>query len=148
MSEHVTTCTDEPVRGVAGTVARCACGWRSSWPVQDGSAEAEAHWHQFGNDPDYRERQKASVAKYHAALTAEGCICEKLTESYSRVLDRNCPMHGLNRPKLPERHPASGQCHDCSCHINPPCGQCENCAHYDHPECPNNCQTCEDHDDE
>lgn len=39
---------------------------------------------------------------------------------------------------------ATGLCHECSCHINPPCGQCENCNHPDGDLCPEgDCQNCE-----
>lgn len=39
-------------------------------------------------------------------------------------------------------------CHNCSCHINPPCGECENCKHWDVTDCPNDCQDCDiDHEE-
>ena len=28
-----------------GTVARCTCGWKSSWTIRDGSAEADGARH-------------------------------------------------------------------------------------------------------
>lgn len=42
---HTTTCTDGMVRGRRGTIATCTCGWRDTWGIQDGSAEASAHAH-------------------------------------------------------------------------------------------------------
>ena len=47
--EHKVSCTDELVTKsfgtYPGTVARCTCGWKSSWTTRDGSAEADGARH-------------------------------------------------------------------------------------------------------
>lgn len=47
--EHKVSCTDEMVTKsfgtYPGTVARCTCGWVSSWTIRDGSAEADGSRH-------------------------------------------------------------------------------------------------------
>ena len=47
--EHRVSCTDELVTKsfgtYPGTVARCTCGWKSSWTTRDGSAEADGARH-------------------------------------------------------------------------------------------------------
>ena len=47
--EHKVSCTDELVTKsfgtYPGTVARCTCGWVSSWTTRDGSAEADGSRH-------------------------------------------------------------------------------------------------------
>lgn len=49
MSEHKVTATDEmvtkPFGTYHGTVARCTCGWKSSWTTRDGSAERDGSDH-------------------------------------------------------------------------------------------------------
>ena len=137
MSDHKVTCTDEPVRLVAGelspgTVARCACGWSSSWWVSDGSAECDGDRHMRTHDPEYRARQEDrervwAVEREDRAAKAEETRLERLA----------------NTSLGPESKPAD-PCHECSCHINPPCGACENCKHWDEPDCDNDCQDCEE----
>lgn len=50
--EYVVTCTDERVRGNPGTVARCTCGWEDAWGIQEGNAEASAHFHYLWHYPE------------------------------------------------------------------------------------------------
>ena len=49
MSEHEVSYTDELVTkrydAFPGTVARCICGWKSSWTTRDGSAEEDGAHH-------------------------------------------------------------------------------------------------------
>lgn len=147
---HTMKVTDETVKGHEGTVARCSCGWVCGYAVRDGSAEASAEDHRIANDEDYRQKRLAEVAEYQAAERARGCTCPQIEGTYSRGFDLKCPLHGFGErdhdPKPASKIPK--YCHSCSCHIDPPCDECVNCAHVDHPECPNDCQTCEDHDDE
>lgn len=116
--EHRVTCTDEIVRGRPGTVARCSCTWSDAWGIQDGSAEASGDYH-------VRRMTAAQGVAPTVRLDDEGAthITIRTTETARRE-----------------------RCHDCSCHLNPPCGHCVNCAHADHPDCPNDCQTCTDHE--
>jgi len=146
VAEHNVICTDEAVRGSRGTVARCLCGWNSSWGVMDGSAEADAHSHMMDSDDVYRQAHIARVEAHNATVRGSGCTCDLFTESYGRVLDTNCPVHGM-RPSSTVSVESPWGCHICSCHINPPCWACENCRHADHPDCPNDCQDCEEHDE-
>lgn len=138
MSEHEVKTEDTQVRGYPGTVATCRCGWRSAWAVRDGSAESDANQHMVEKDPEYRERYRKRGDEWAAKMRADGCVCELLTFSY--LVSPECSVH--RREPRPAAAPHS---HGCSCHVSAPCGACVNCAHADHPECPNDCQTCEDH---
>lgn len=145
------TVADETVRSRPGTVARCSCGWSSAWGIQDGSAEASAEAHRIANDPEYRRERSDRIAEHHAAKRERGCLCEHIADSYSYVVDKDCPMHGIRRTRTEpvEAGPVKfvAPCHPCSCHVDPPCNGCVECRHHDVDDCPNDCQTCEDHDE-
>lgn len=129
MAEHDITSEDTTVRGRPGTVARCLCGWSSSWGVQDGSAEADGHNHMMRLDPEYRQRWEERRARFLA--------------EHKELMSARAPTPAPISREKPEL------CHECSCHLNPPCGACENCNHAsgDITDCPNDCQECEvDHD--
>lgn len=148
---HSVTTSDTTVRGRPGTVAECSCGWRSAWGVRDGSAESDAHHHRMVHDEDYLSDHRARVAEHNAAERERGCTCKLFDDSFGFALDLDCPIHApKSSGPAPVAAPAKAHspCHSCSCHIHPPCGACENCRHYDNPDCPNDCQTCGDHDDD
>lgn len=141
--EHSTTCTDEMVNLVSGgqtmgTVARCTCGWRSSWWVMDGSAEADASGHMYARDPEYRAEADERARLWEADAPARAAKAEAdLMKRLART-----PLGPECKPRPPRE-----RCHGCSCHLHPPCGACENCNHYDNPDCDNDCQDCDiDHD--
>lgn len=144
MSTHVTTCTDEmvrlksdPSREVRGTVARCTCGWSSSWWVRDGSAEADASQHMRAVDPVYAKLRDAQDAKW---------LAEHKAQQAEVKARRNQNQEVAPRPSVDQHR------HNCSCHISAPCGACERCRHWDAEargitDCPNDCQECEEHED-
>ena len=129
VAEHGITAEDTIVGGYPGTIARCVCGWSSSWSIQDGSAEADGHAHVMRSDPEARarseEHSRAFLAK-HAAW---------LVESRKRTAERAAEA----KPKQSEHS------HNCSCHLGAPCSACVNCKHPagDVDGCPNDCQECE-----
>jgi len=132
MAKHVTTCTDEEVRLVRGgtsmgTVARCTCGWVSSWWVRDGSAEADAHYHVRTYDAEYNAECEANEAEDRKRRDLEAKVEPVVTE---RVVVDN--THG-------------GSDHGCTCFQCAPCGACEYCNHWGLEEgsCELDCQTCE-----
>lgn len=67
-----------------GTVARCICGWESSWWVRDGSAEADAHYHMRDNDDEYNaecEAIEAEDKKRRALETLEALEAKAKSEA-------------------------------------------------------------------
>ena len=138
--QHEVTATDEMVNSRVGypprpgTVARCACGWKSAWWLRDGSAEADGHAHMRLVDPEYRVRDDERRAQWAAEHE------ERKAKAEAERLARPQP------PSPPAK--AYEQCHGCACHIAPPCGPCEDCKHADYPECTNDCQDCEEHDND
>lgn len=132
MTKHVTTCTDEEVRLVRGgtsmgTVARCTCGWVSSWWVRDGSAEADAHHH---------------MRSYDAEYNAE-CEAREAEDKKRRALEANPEPVVVVREVVVNTH--IGSDHGCTCFQCAPCGSCESCNHWDIEEgsCELDCQVCE-----
>jgi len=93
--KHEGTCTDEDVRGHRGTVARCSCGWKSSWSVMDGSAEADLHGHMLAEDEDYAERNRVRAEAWASEQKDKGCSCQYTPGAFSYHVSRECFVHSF-----------------------------------------------------